>query len=317
VESAADFARDVCKVLSEQTESILGHNVRFAAPEVLATINVPERAYVARLEAADGTAAFVVLALEPAIAAASLMLERPEADVKTRLAAGTLETDDTDALGELFNQLAVPLAAAIETQTGRPLPLLFKSGSCDGSEQPRGEVVVRMSCNPGDLANGPFFVVVPETLMAVDSAPVVDASPGFDLSPEEIAALREATREAAHSGVTKALVIVPIARDHAHWKDLLDKAGLAHEIASDVTAAIVALRAGEFDAVIVDADSSPAGGLPMLAKIRAAASGVPSVVVASFPTRTHLIGCLAAGVRRYMTKPLDVQALIDDLGGSR
>lgn len=315
MDSAADFARDVWKALSEQTASILGHDVRFSAPEVVTEISVPDRAYVARLEAADGTAAFVVLALEPAIAAVSLMLERPEADVKTRLASGTLESDDTDALGELFNQLAVPLASAISAQIGRPLSLPFKSGSNDGSEQPRGEVVVRMSCNPGDLADGLFLVVVPEALMAVDSAPAVDASAGFDLSAEEIAALREATREAAQSGgVTKALVIVPIERDHAAWKDLLDKAGLAHEITGDVSTMLVPLRAGEFDAVIVDADSSPAGGLPMLAKIRAAASGVPSVVVASFPTRTHLIGCLAAGVRRYMTKPLDVQALIDDLG---
>jgi DNA-binding response OmpR family regulator len=40
-------------------------------------------------------------------------------------------------------------------------------------------------------------------------------------------------------------------------------------------------------------------------------------VVASQPTRTHLIGCLAAGVRRYVTKPLDVQALLEDLGGVR
>jgi CheY-like chemotaxis protein len=314
VDSAADFARDLWKALSEQTASIVGHDVRFSAPEVVTEINVPDRAYVARLEAADGTAAFVVLALEPAIAAASLMLERPDSDVKTRLAAGTLESDDIDALGELFNQLAVPLAAAIETQTGRSLALPFKSGSNDGSEQPFGEIVVRMSCNPGALADGQFIVVVPETLMAVSRAPAIDASAGFDLSPEEIAALREATREAARSGVSKALVIVPIERDHAAWKDLLDKAGLAHEITSDVAMMLVPLRAGEFDAVIVDADSSPAGGLPMLAKIRAAASGVPSVVVASFPTRTHLIGCLAAGVRRYMTKPLDVQALIDDLG---
>jgi CheY-like chemotaxis protein len=314
VDSAADFARDVWKALSEQTASILGHDVRFSSPEVGTQISVPDRAYVARLEAADGTTVFVVLALEPAIAAASLMLERPEADVKTRLAAGTLESDDTDALGELFNQLAVPLAAAIETQTGRPLSLPFKSGSNDGSEQPRGEIVVRMSCNPGELADGPFMIVVPETLMAVDRAPAMDAGAGFDLSAEEIAALREATREAARGGVTKALVIVPIERDHAAWKDLLDKAGLAHEITGDVSTMLVPLRAGEFDAVIVDADSSPAGGLPMLAKIRAAASGVPAVVVASFPTRTHLIGCLAAGVLRYMTKPLDVQALIDDLG---
>ena len=316
MDSAADFARDVWKALSEQTASILGHEVRFSAPEVVTEISVPERAYVARLEATDGTSAFVVLALEPAIAASSLMLERPEAEVKTRLASGTLESDDTDALGELFNQLAVPLASAIEAHTGRPLSLPFKSGSCDGSEQPSGEVAVRMSCNPGGLADGQFIVVVPETLMRLDSAPAMEPSAGFDLSPEEIAALREATREASRSGVTKALVIVPIERDHALWKDLLDKAGLAHEIAADVSTAIVPLRAGEFDAVIVDADSSPAGGLPMLAKIRAAASGVPAIVVASFPTRTHLIGCLAAGVRRYMTKPLDVQALIDDLGGA-
>jgi CheY-like chemotaxis protein len=174
-----------------------------------------------------------------------------------------------------------------------------------------------MSFNPGGLADGSMLVVVPASVLQREATPPIDASGGFELTPEEIAALREATRDAARGGIAKALVIVPIEREHAQWKELLDRAGLAHDIAGDVLGALGSLRAGEYDAVIIDADASPAGGLPMLARIRAAASGVPAVVVASQPTRTHLIGCLAAGVRRYVTKPLDVQALLEDLGGVR
>jgi CheY-like chemotaxis protein len=317
VDPAADFARDVWKALSDQTGAILGDTVRFSAPEVTRELAFPERAYVARLEADDGSAAFVVLAIEPAIAAASLMLERPKTGIEARLAAAALEGDDIDALGELVSQLAAPLNAAIEMQSGAALHFAFKTGSADGAELPVSDahVVVQMSFNPGELAEGIMLIAVPDRVLSREAAPEIDASPGFDLTPEEVAALREATREAARGGIGKTLVIVPIARDHAQWKELLDRAGIAHEIAGDVLGSLGSLRAGEYDAVIVDADSSPAGGLPTLARIRAAASGVPAIIVASFPTRTHLIGCLAAGVRRYVTKPVDLQALMLDLGG--
>lgn len=304
------------KALSERAGAIVGQNVRFSAPEVASELTTPEGAYVARLEAADGTSAFIVLALEPAIAAASLVLERPRADIEARLAAATLEPDDVDALGELVNQLAAPLNAAIEAHAPDGLRFTFKVGANDGSERPDVDapVVVQMAFDPGDLAEGVLLVVVPERVLSRTNAPEIESSAGFELTPEEVAALREATREAARGGVGKTLVIVPVEREHAQWKDLLDRAGVAHDIAVDVLGALGSLRAGEYDAVIVDADSSPAGGLPTLARIRAAAASVPAIVAASLPTRTHLIGCLAAGVRRYVTKPVDVQALLEDLG---
>ena len=316
VDPAADFARDVWKALSEKAEAIIGDSVRISAPERAPELACPERAYVARLEAGDGTTAFVILALQPAIAAASLMLERPRADIEGRLGAATLEADDIDALGELVNQLATPLNAAIEAQAGDALRFAFRAGAADGSERPDidAPVVVQMAFNPGDLAEGPLLVVVPERVLSRRDTPEIDATPGFELTAEEVAALREATREAAKSCVGKTLVIVPVEREHAQWKELLDRAGVAHDIAVDVLTALGSLRAGEYDAVIVDADASPAGGLPTLARIRAAAATVPAIVAASLPTRTHLIGCLAAGVRRYVTKPVDVEALLRDLG---
>jgi CheY-like chemotaxis protein len=139
------------------------------------------------------------------------------------------------------------------------------------------------------------------------------ADDGMSLTPEELAAIREATRESMTAG--KTLLVVPLSRDRAGWTALLAETEFDYDFAPDVIGLTRALRSGAYASVVVDADACPSGGLPALTLIREASGGtVPAVVVASSPTRTHLLSCVAAGAKGYLAKPVAPALLLDTLG---
>ncbi len=116
----------------------------------------------------------------------------------------------------------------------------------------------------------------------------------------------------------KALVVVPLAHDRAAWSELLEGSGLEFEFISDRHQLAQALRIGGVSGVVIDADACAAGGLGELALLRGRAErSLPRVVVASQPTRTHLVSCLAAGATGYMPKPILPAALIEQLATVR
>ena len=317
MDGADKLARVLAKQLPPMAKAILGDGVELGKPSHTRELAVPDGAYVARLETSGGEAAWIVIEIEAAIAAAGLMLQRPDARIKEQVQAKALEEDDFDALGELVNQLTAPLNTAIEAVPGEALHFTFKRGTADGSDAPGGErpLVASFRLIAADIGQGALQLVIPRRAFEVDDieSAAAERSP-LELTAEEVEALREATREAARgSTVGRALVFVPIAREHAPWEAVLHVAGLDYRLTADLYGSLAALRAGEFDFVIVDADSCAAGGLPAIARIRSAAPRLRTIIAASSPTRRHIMACLAAGVFRYVSKPIAFPRLIDDL----
>ena len=121
MDGADKLARVLAKQLPPMAKAILGDGVELGKPSHTRELAVPDGSYVARLETSGGEAAWIVIEIEAAIAAAGLMLQRPDARIKEQVQAKALEEDDFDALGELVNQLTAPL------NTGRLRPRFPKS----------------------------------------------------------------------------------------------------------------------------------------------------------------------------------------------
>jgi len=280
---------------------------------------MPERAYVARLETEDGAhQAWIVFELAAAIAAAGLLVMRQDSVIKKLLGVYAFEGDDFDAMGEFLNQIVPAFNDAIHQATGSFPRFGFKEGSINGSEQPEttDRIIVVSEVTIGELASGTMFLVVPSEALGVEEEVEAPKGTGLELTPEEVAAIREATRD-AKAGRRRTLIVVPIERERARWTEMLDGAGFDYEFATELASVGRHVRSGEFSAVIVDADSCPAGGLTVLAVLRNDPSSVvPAFVVASSPTRSHLLSCVAAGAKGYVTKPFEAQALIDTISAS-
>lgn len=149
----------------------------------------------------------------------------------------------------------------------------------------------------------------PEADEELDSVPETDessdAAAGVSLTPEEMDALREATTKMAE-GTT--YLLVPVDRVRTDWDEVLEQAGLEYEYVSELHSLARAVDEGRCAGVVIDADACPAGGLAALARLR---RRVPVVVVASAPTRTHVVSCLAAGACGYHLKPITAESLTE------
>ena len=147
-----------------------------------------------------------------------------------------------------------------------------------------------------------------------DKPPEPDTSArGVELSPEELAAIREATRAAASPGGVR---VVSRLEDREGWTSELGSAGVEPSFVADPHQLLVALREHDVETVIIDADACPSGGLPALAVLRNREPR-PShaIVVASRPTRTHVVSCLAAGATGYLARPFEIEQLLAQLRG--
>ena len=137
-------------------------------------------------------------------------------------------------------------------------------------------------------------------------------SAGPLLSPEELAAIREATR-APVRGV--AMIVAERANAQQQWRESLIGTGAEFEIVANFHQLLTVCRLRVVESIVVDADACSAGGLTLLAAIRGQ-SGVPHrrVVVASRPTQTHLVACIGGGASEYVCRPLDEETLARIVG---
>lgn len=128
------------------------------------------------------------------------------------------------------------------------------------------------------------------------------------LTPEEIAAIREATREGMSRGAT--MIVAPRASVRDQWRETFEGLEIEIEFVADHHQLLAACRTRHISAIVVDADACASGGLTVLAAVRGKAS-VPTcrVVVASKPTQTHLVACLGGGASDYLCRPLDPEEL--------
>ncbi len=132
------------------------------------------------------------------------------------------------------------------------------------------------------------------------------------LTAEELAAIREATQGGLR-GAT--MIVAPQEAHRSAWREQLGELGVELEFVADQHQLLARCRERAVDAVVIDADACPAGGLALLAALRGR-PGAPArrIVVASQPTRTHLVACLGGGASEYLCRPLDRATLMRVIG---
>lgn len=90
------------------------------------------------------------------------------------------------------------------------------------------------------------------------------------------------------------------------------------DVATNGREGLAAFEAGRHDVVVTDVKMPVMDGLEMAARIKAEQSDVPIIVITAFSERDYLIKAVELGVDRYVTKPIDPDALVDAIyQGSR
>ncbi|HET6584833.1 MAG TPA: response regulator [Nannocystaceae bacterium] len=282
--------------------------------------------YFAELEHAepsDAGSATLVMAFELplAIACAGQLVLTPEAEIQDKIAKSELGPADLEAMGECVNTFAAAIADAVRKVLGEDRRFVVRKGALEAPDVASlGPVVVAGGeLKLGDLASGRLEIVVPESLWRAEGAnrrgePVESASDGggVELTAEELAAIRAATQS---SLAGKTLLVVPSISQRDEWTTLLEQSGIDFEFVADPFHLLRLCRTESIDAIVIDADACPSGGLPILAALRGRThEPLARVVVASRPTRTHLVSCMAAGATAYLPKPIAADALREHLG---
>lgn len=290
--------RSAWKRLPAHASKVLSTTVELGRPEFGRDAKLEDKVYRAILEpAGEGSgSAEMVLDLRVAIAAAGTMVMMPESAIAEKLSSGDFDDDDRDALGECVNQLLTVINDTLKDELPDAPRLVFKRAAIEGDDAVEDPLSLCGSMKIGEH-DGMLELLIPCATLGAPSPSVDAGAGGVELSPEELAALREATADLG-SGVI--YLLVPIERAQSAWSSLLEEAGVEHEFVASVYSLQQAVREGRCAAVVVDADACPGGGLSALARLR---DQLPTVVAASAPTRTHVVRCLAAGAKAYVPKP--------------
>ncbi len=114
--------------------------------------------------------------------------------------------------------------------------------------------------------------------------------------------------------------------------DALVRSQLAHflerrvkqlTVAENGREGLEAFHSGKYDIVVTDIKMPEMDGLQMAEKIKADSRDVPIIVITAYSDRDYLLRAIELGVNRYVTKPIDPDALVeaiyraveDDAGG--
>jgi CheY-like chemotaxis protein len=280
--------------------------------------------YFAELERTEPTAGKLIMAfdLSLAIACAGQLLLVPDEKVREKIEAGELEQQDRDGMGECVSTFAAAIGAAARTVVGTDEHWVLGKAVLDIAELdvPDALTVASGELKIGDLAKGRFEVIAalslwgaaPDKRRADVDAEASSSGGGVELTAEELAAIRAATQSSMPG---KTLVVVPSLSQREEWVAVLEQSGIDFAFVGDPFEILQLCRTAVIEAVVIDADACPSGGLTVLAAIRGRTPDlIPRVVVASRPTRTHLVSCLAAGATAYATKPIALETLREHLG---
>jgi len=279
--------------------------------------------YHAVLDREEPSSGTLVLAFEVplAIACAGQLVLLPDEAVREKIAKNDLAPDDLDAMGECVNMFSSAIVAAVRGEIGETERFVLRSGSLAPPELEEPLLVATGELRFGELACGCFEIVASRSMWTRGAGeprrsapPEVEpaAGDGVQLTAEELAAIRAAT-QVGFSG--KTVLVVPLLAQRREWTELLADSGLEIEYVGDSHQLLQLCRSGVVDRVVIDADACPSGGLGILAALRGRAdAAIPRVVVASRPTRRHLVSCMAAGATVYVAKPLEAAALSEHLG---
>lgn len=107
---------------------------------------------------------------------------------------------------------------------------------------------------------------------------------------------------------------VLLVEDHERLADLvrkgLETAGIATDRVADVNGAWTALRQITYEALVLDRGLPDGDGLELLAKLRAAALGIPCLVLTARDALHDRVAGLDAGADDYLPKPFAMEELV-------
>jgi EAL domain-containing protein (putative c-di-GMP-specific phosphodiesterase class I) len=92
---------------------------------------------------------------------------------------------------------------------------------------------------------------------------------------------------------------------------VLRAGGLGLDTAVDGVEALEKVRAGGFDAVVSDINMPRLSGIELLRRLRELSLDVPVVLVTGGPALETAVRAVEYGAFRYLTKPVDIQELLD------
>ena len=100
------------------------------------------------------------------------------------------------------------------------------------------------------------------------------------------------------------------------YTKVLRTSGLDLETASDGLEALEKVRGGAFDAVVSDINMPRLSGIEFLRALRELSLDVPVVLVTGGPALETAVRAVEYGAYRYLTKPVDIEALRDTVRGA-
>ncbi len=250
----------------------------------------------------DDAQAELGLSRAVAVVVAGLVAKVEPDAIAARLSENGVSSEEAQALEQVLPGWIVACGAAVDALQG----LSWQAGTTDAMSRVSMEdaTIVSMQLRAGTFEPARVTLRLPASAFDTETS---SQGTGVDLSPEELAALREVTRRVADG---KPYILVPLPREKKRWEALLAEAEFEYVLVESLFALTKAAQEGEVSVAVIDADACPAGGLPALVALKDASGGtVPSIIVASSPTRRHLLSCVAAGASTYLPKPLAAAAL--------
>ena len=317
---AKEFAEGLWGRVPKVSSDVLGEEVTVSKMKLSDEWVDHSSQYVASLhvEGPHEAHLFLVFDVELAIAFGGLLVMMQEKAIREKMVRKEMTEDDYDAMGECVNQMSSAINEALREVLGEGFHARFVQGVVGENPElaPYQEHAVARAAGKlkvGSLHEGKFQILIPDRILTGEEE-ADSATEGFDLSAEELDALREATKDGFRSVCDSIVVLLAVDREKETWTKTLEETGLEINVARNIFDVRKYAREGQCGVVLVDADASPSGGLPALAAIRGARDiEAPVIVAASEPTRPHVISCMAAGAITYMVKPLDVEMFKDRL----
>ncbi|MGR8921719.1 MAG: ATP-binding protein, partial [Gammaproteobacteria bacterium] len=155
-----------------------------------------------------------------------------------------------------------------------------------------------------------------EFVVTLDPGPLVDVPL---IAPEAAMAEPEAANEGqamtwAFTPGQRVLVVDDGEENRELVRIVLDSVGLEIETAENGQVAVDLASGGHFDAILMDMQMPVMDGYAASARLREAGLSVPIVALTADAMKGFEEKCLAAGCSHYLTKPVDIDRLLDLLG---
>lgn len=202
-----------------------------------------------------------------------------------------------------FVQLAAPTASQeVGTGTGLGLAIASQLAALMGG---------RIGCDTPPEGGALFWVELPlpeAELPWVATLPA-PAFPAAEAQPASLAPLLSASRDAP----LRILVVDDVAANRLVARAMLTGAGHHVTLVEDGSAAVVAVRAEDFDLVLMDLQMPVMDGLEATRHIRQLPpprNRVPVVAVTASVLPEQVEACRAAGMDAHLSKPIDRESLL-------